>query len=261
MKKTIFAVCAVVMALLVLAGCVSSKADSAQENTKPNSDAAVEQPAQDTASASDTAADESEESKAEASDTTSDTPAAAARTISPLPTGIDMEHLDDCTVAVSFEQGDAYVDETGAMQLKVKVYVYDTYDVVDISMLQVGDQITICQKNVTVESLERDESGTVIINGGLENGGYELASSEESGFCAVGFDDLKQYYELGEATIPVSADFEFVDDSDPEKGSVTYYPGDLLTDGSGIEYNFVPNNTTITIQGGYVINMQRVYNP
>ena len=59
--------------------------------------------------------------------------------IVPLPTTIDMNALDNCTLAVSFEEGDAYVDDTGAMQLDVTVYTYDLYDMVDISALKVGD--------------------------------------------------------------------------------------------------------------------------
>lgn len=231
MKRRIFAACALAMALLILTGCSNSTPDSSQDGTVPDPGAV------------------------------SDGTSSEVKMVSPLPSGIDPEHLDDCTVAVSFEKGDAYVDDTGVMQLKVKVYTYDLYDMVDISSLQVGDQITICQQDVKVTSLERDEHGAVIINGGMENGGYELISNDETAFYANGFDDLKQYYELGKATIPVSADFEFEDSSDLEKGSCTYYPGDFLTDEAGIEYNFVPNNTTITIQGGYVVHMQRVYNP
>ena len=56
--------------------------------------------------------------------------------ISPLPTTIDMNALDNCTLAVSFEEGDAYVDVTGAMQLDVTVYTYDLYDMVDIANLK-----------------------------------------------------------------------------------------------------------------------------
>lgn len=231
MKSKLFAACAFAMAFLVLAGCSNPKPDSSQEITKPDSDIL------------------STEASSE------------ARTLSPLPSFIDLEHLDDCTIAVSFQEGDAFVDDTGAMQLKVKVYTYDLYDMVDISMLKVGDQITICQQDVNVTSLERDEYGSVIINGGLEDGGYTLVTNDETVFYANNFNDGKQYYELGEVTIPVSADFVFEDSSDLEKGSCTYYPGDFLTDIAGIEYHFIPNNTTITIQDGYVVGMQRVYIP
>ena len=88
-----------------------------------------------------------------------------------------------------------------------------------------------------------------------------MVSNDENVFYAIVFDDLKQYYELGEVTIPVSADFEFEDSSDLERGPCTYYPGDFLTENTEIEYHFIPNNTTITIQDGYVVGMQRIYNP
>ena len=231
MKSKFFVACTLAMALLALTGCSNSKPEDSQTSTKSDSDILNDGSSSDEV------------------------------TVSPLPTSIDLDHLDDCTVAVSFNEGDAFVDDTGTMQLRVKVYTYDLYDMVDISALKVGDQITICQQEVEVTSLEHNENGAVIINGGLEYGGYELVSNDETVFYANGFDDLKQYYELGEVTIPVSADFEFEDSSDLERGPCTYYPGDFLTENTEIEYHFIPNNTTITIQDGYVVGMQRIYNP
>ena len=214
MKSKYFVACTLAISLIALAGCSNSR----PENTQANSESSKE------------------ESSSE------------ALVVSPLPVSIDLNHLEDCTVAVSFDQGDAFVDDTGAMQLHAKVYAYDLYDMVDISKLKVGDQITICQQDVKISSLERTENGVVVINGGLENGGYELVTDDDTVFYADGFDDLKQYYELGEVTLPVSPNFEFVDSSDLENGPCTYYPGDFLTDNAGIEYHFIPNNTTITIQ-------------
>lgn len=63
------------------------------------------------------------------------------KTIYPLPITIDMNCLDNCTVAVSFEEGDTYVDDMGVMQLDVTVYTYDVYDMVDTSDLEVGEKI------------------------------------------------------------------------------------------------------------------------
>lgn len=227
MKRITFAACALASVLLLFAGCTDSTPDNSQNGTET-----------DTGIVSDGSNVE-------------------AKTVSPLPSGIDIENLDNCTVAVSFDKGDAYVDDEGAMQLKFKAYVYDVYDTVDVASLQAGDKIEICKQEVAVTSLERSENGTVIINGGTENGGYELTSDEDTVFYVKGADDGKQYYELGETTVKVSVDFEFDDLSKAESGAVKYYPGDFLVDDSGIEYNFVPNNTTITIQDGYVVSMQR----
>ena len=181
--------------------------------------------------------------------------------IMPLPTTIDMNALDNCTLAVSFEEGDAYVDDTGAMQLDVTVYTYDLYDMVDISNLKEGDIIVVQGNEVMVESLETLESGLVFINGGMENGGYDLWHGDSGVYFEHGFNDTKSYYALGEATIKVSADFKFVDSSDLDKGEVTYYPGDFLTSDAGIVYSFTPNNTSIVVEDGQIIQMTRIFTP
>ena len=181
--------------------------------------------------------------------------------ISPLPTTIDMNALDNCTLAVSFEEGDAYVDDSGVMQLDVTVYTYDLYDMVDMANLKAGDTIVIGDKDVTVDSLERTESGMVMINDGLDNGGYDFWHNDSGVYYEQGYSDVKSYYALGEATIRVSTDFEFVDRSDLDKGEAIYYPGDFLTDDVGIYYHFTPNNTSIVIEDGQITNMTRVYTP
>lgn len=227
MKLNVFAAGALAAALL-LAGCSGSGSAS---------------------SASQSASSEAAASSA----------AAETKVISPLPSGIDIANLDNCTVAVSFDEGDAYVDDEGKMQLKVKVYDYDLYDMVDVSTMAVGDVIVVRGEEMAITSLEQ-ENGDYVINGGLEQGGCTLTTAGDTVYYEANWDDLKQYQELGEATIPVSDEMTLEDSSDLEKGTITWYAGDLLTD-SGIEYNFVPNNTSITIQDGMVVSMTRVYNP
>ena len=181
--------------------------------------------------------------------------------ISPLPSTIDMDAPDNCTLAVSFEKGDAYVDDTGKMQLDVTVYTYDLYDMVDIANLKEGDIIVIQGTEVLVKSVEISESGSLCINGGLDNGGYDLWHDESGVYFERGYSDVKSYYAMGETTIRVSTDFKFVDSSDLDQGEVTYYPGDFLTDNAGILYNFTPNNTSIVVENGQIIYMTRVYTP
>ena len=181
--------------------------------------------------------------------------------ISPLPVTIDMNQLDNCTVAVSFEEGDAYVDDTGIMRLDATVYTYDLYDMVDISLLEEGDIIVIRNQEVEVATLERTEHGLVIINGGEENGGYDLYTDDSGVYYEMGFNDTKAYYPLGEATIRVSVDFKFYDNSDIEAGEKMFYPGDFLIDDAGIRYDFNANNTTIVIEDGQIIAMNRIYTP
>ena len=65
---------------------------------------------------------------------------------------------------------------------------------------------------------------------------------------------------MGEATIRVSADFKDSDCADPELGEVVIYPGDFLVD-AVTNYDFTPYNTTIRIEGGQIVEMNRRYIP
>lgn len=182
-----------------------------------------------------------------------------AQKISPLPDAT-MENLTDAILSVSLAEGDAYVDETGKMQMDLKIYSYDCYDMVDISNLKVGDTLVKHSGKVQVTSIEQNDAGTVHINGGLDNGGFDLVTDDCGVFYEMGYNDHKNWYQVGEATIRVSADFKGSDCADPELGEVVIYPGDFLVD-AVTNYDFTPYNTTIRIEGGQIVEMNRRYIP
>ena len=185
--------------------------------------------------------------------------AESANVINPLP-DTTMDNLTDAILAVSLEEGGAYVDDEGKMQMDLKIYSYDKYDMVDIAMLKVGDTIVRHDGDVVVTSMEQDETGRIFINGGLDEGGFELVTEEDGVFYEMGYSDTKSWYQVGEATIRVSADFEGVDSADLELGEVVLYPGDFLV-GAVINYDFTPYNTTIRVEGGQVMELNRRYIP
>ena len=181
------------------------------------------------------------------------------KTIMPLPDNT-MENLTDAILSVSLEEGDAYVDDDGIMQMNLKIYAYDQYDMVDIANLKVGDTIVRYDGNLEVTSKEQDGMGAVRINGGLENDGFNLVTDEDGVFYEMGYNDVKSWYEVGEATIRVSADFVFTDSSDLELGEMIFYPGSFLI-GEVTNYNFGPGNTTVRVEKGQIIEMTRSYTP
>ena len=185
--------------------------------------------------------------------------AAPAVTVNPLADST-MENLTDAILSVSLEEGGAYVDDTGKMQMDVKIYTHDKYDMVDISNLKVGDMIVTHAGEMEVTSLEQTENGLICINGGLEEGGFDLATDENGIYYEVGFNDAKNWYQVGEATIRVSVDFTGTDNADPDKGEVILYPGSFLV-GEVTNYDFTPYNTTIRVADGQIVEMNRVYVP
>ena len=184
-----------------------------------------------------------------------------AKVINPLSETLDVNALDNCTVAVSLEKGDAYVDDNGKMVMNLTVYSYELYDMVDIASLKENDVIVRRNEEVTITEVEHTASGLVRINGGEENGGFDLVSNDNTVYYESGMNDIKAYYELGKITLPVSVDFRYIDESEPEKEAKSYYPGDFLTDDADIEYNFTPNNTSIVIENGVITKMNKVYMP
>lgn len=182
-----------------------------------------------------------------------------ARTISPLP-DMSMENLTDTILSVSLDEGNAYVDDHGRMQMDLTIYSYDQYDMVDIANLKVGDTLVRHDGEVKVASKEQHEAGTIYINGGLDNGGFNLITDDCGTFYEMGFNDTKNWYPVGEATIRVSADFKGIDRADLELGEVIIYPGDFLI-GAVTNYDFTPYNTTIRIENGQIIEMNRRFIP
>ena len=65
--------------------------------------------------------------------------------------------------------------------------------------------------------------------GGEENGGFDLISNDNTVYYETGMSDVKSYYILGKATLPVADEFEYVDESDLDNGAKQYFAGDFLT--------------------------------
>jgi hypothetical protein len=171
-----------------------------------------------------------------------------------------MENLTDAILSVSFEEGDVYLDDTGKLQMNVRIYTCDQYDLVDMALLQAGDVLVTHDGEVAVNHVDRKDDGMISINGGLEAGGLDLMTDECGVYYAVDANAAKVWYEIGMATIRVSVDFMGYDNADPEQGEVILYPGDFLI-GAVENYDFTPHNTTIRVEGGQIIEMNRSYTP
>ena len=182
----------------------------------------------------------------------------ASATILPLP-DFTMETLDASTVNVSFEQENFYRDASGSIRMKMQVYSYEKFDLVDIFVLKAGDSIFLAGEAITVNMVERNDNGTVLVNGGLDEGGFDLATDDSGIYYVQGYSDMKSWYLIGETEFPVSDDFVFTDSSDLDRGTVIYDAEDLF---NGVpEYGYQPQNTNIRIENGQVVAMERIYTP
>lgn len=267
MKKTMLTTLVV---CTLLAGCGAAASEEAAVSTAAaettvkavETEAAVEE-TEEAAEETEEAIEETEETVEETEDTTAaqaeSEPAEEGSVITPLP-DTTMDNIDNATLAVSLEEGDVYADDSGSVQMDLKIYGYELFDMVDIAGLEVGDTIMLLSEAVVVETLEKGDT-ILRINGGLEEGGYELITRESGVYYEFGFDDAKAWYQVGECTFKVSPDFEFADKSDFEKGETVYHPEDFLTDETEFEFNFTPYDTTVRVEDGEIVFMEKLFIP
>lgn len=169
----------------------------------------------------------------------------------------DIEDLANCTVAVSLQPVDVWQEASGTVFMNVTIYCYDLYDLVDISKLEVGDYISIRWQPVEIISLDRAENGDVLINSGLGTGGYTLRTDEDGVYYEVANGGAKYWQEYTSTTIAVSPDFQF---SDLRESCGLVYTLETFQETEFVG-DFTPYNTTLVIENGVAVAMERVYAP
>lgn len=232
-----------VLALGVLAGCSSASAASATSGIAASM-AAAESPA---------ASSQAEQ------------PAAEEGIVQPIEQGT----LDEMrTGSYKFAAKITGVDAK-KRQLTLTVYRYDAYRAEDVEALEVGD--TLClhpegaieAQEMTVESIEKDEeNGTVVINGGVEQGGVELWRTQDL-YRTATFDDYPVYYSMGELILPMSDDVTLSDssasvDAEPVDTTGAIEVGRAISDDPE---GWTPYNTTVFTQDGSVTSILRIWVP
>lgn len=239
MKKTILVV---LMLSILLTACSPNQTPSTESNQSPITETPTSPPPTE-------------------EQTPTDTTTPSPVTVIPLPATIDLENLDNCTIAVGLSEGSIFADHTGTLQILATVFSYDLYDAVELSQLKAGDTLVIRDMEIVITSLEYSSYGNLLINGGLDAGGYELCTNENTVFYETGYSDMKSWREIGVVTLPVSPNFVYTDSSDLDRGPVLYHYEDLLHPNNGIDYYFTPQNTTLVIENGMVTAMNRIYTP
>lgn len=186
---------------------------------------------------------------------------AAARTVAPMQEPVDLANLADGIYPVAFNPGDVLSGASGIYMNAVHVYTEDWYDIVDIDALKAGDSIVVDGETLLVESVEDD--GAVIINGGFEAGGATLVGEEDgNGYRFCGYDDIATYTERGVTTLVVDPSATYTDSSDIEKAPVTVaYDGIVEAIQTSENDSFVPYNTTVRVEAGKVVEINRVFMP
>ena len=183
---------------------------------------------------------------------------AVVKPLYPLETAQDA--LADGGYSVSFTADDL-IKTDGGYELTVEVYEYDRYEMEAIDNLESGSKIQFCNKEITVDKVEK-ETGYIQINGGIENDGIELM--EEDGlYRTVTFNDYPVYYSVGKVTIPLADDITFEDQAGSEQESdlPIVELKDLPDAIENSDISFGCNNTVITVRQEQIVQIIRHWVP
>lgn len=180
--------------------------------------------------------------------------------IAPLPSGLDIEDLKDCTVPAAFTSDDF---RWMGGNLRMTVYSKDLYDAVEISRMQVGDTLVYTGEPMVIESIEELHGG-IAINGDIDNGGCCLAGYEGGTYVARNWDDHATYTKLGTAEVALADDFVIID-----CGEFPTDPADTIRTGQKLyleslkdsRREFFSLNTLVTIEKGMVTEINRRWIP
>ena len=149
----------------------------------------------------------------------------------------------------------------------VEIYSMDLYDPAAVEKLAVGDTFTGEGREVTVETLETDEFGQIVINGGyLEDNGFTLTKLDEEygdGWRTTTDDDFATYTLRDTLSLTLDENVTFEDTWDIDGEPVNATGIEAVTNAIMTSENdrFHELSTELRLEDGKVVEIIRSYVP
>lgn len=188
------------------------------------------------------------------------TPKEQAKRIAPIPVDYTASEMTDGAIPAAFSASD--FNWTGKT-LHADIYRETFYKSDDIKTMHIGDTLVYEGKPMVVAKIEK-ESGTISVNGGVEEGGAWLNADKSGKFRATTLDDHSIYDKLGATDIPLDGNFSFIDcgvnPSDPYD-TVSVKQQQHIESLKDYKRNFSPIDTRIYVKKGRIEKIVRHWIP
>lgn len=161
------------------------------------------------------------------------------------------------TFAVAFDASSIHQDGD-KITLDLKIYTYETFDAVEVTQLKAGDTITAAGQTLQITEVAEGKNGEFNLNGGYEQNGITLSPDDGGTYRQIRENDAYVYQEIGKVTLPLSEQFELLDNAENANQKLTEKEMANFKDG---DIPFTENNTTATVEGGSILQIQRHYTP
>ena len=187
-----------------------------------------------------------------------------AKTVAPQIAEVDVNALPDGEYPVAFNRGDVLGGASGIFVNAAHIYAMDVYDIVDVNTLAVGDTLVVGGEAIPVTSVEQDGEN-VLVNGGLDgdNGVVLGPLGEDSNGYRVWLEsDMPTFTELGVTTLVFDGSAVFNDSWNIDADPVSVGYDDIVSTIAGSENDYFSQyNTTVRVENGKVVELNRVYVP
>lgn len=185
---------------------------------------------------------------------------AAHRSFEPVPSGICLNSIQNCTFSASFTTEDF---KWMGGNLMLTVFSPVRYSAADVALMAVGDTLIHNGDTLIISKLERS-GNSVTINGGIEEGGCWLVADKEGGYTSRSWDDHPVYEKIGDTQVALDCDFIIIDcGPEPQDPVDTLRTGQKLyienLEGSRCEFTCL--NTTVTMKDDMLVEINRHWIP
>lgn len=182
--------------------------------------------------------------------------------ITPNPCEVDVDNIENGIYHI-YVSDYGMKEDNGKLTLDVEINTVETFDIVDINRMAVGDVIYIDGVLLPINSIDQTTWGIININGGIENFGSALVAEDESNcFVHAGIDMEKSYKSHGIAKLPVSDNVKLINQRNlPDVKEYTGSEAISLFKEMVNEGPLFCDNCSIMVENGEIIEITRLYTP
>lgn len=184
------------------------------------------------------------------------------KAVKPMASDVNVRALADGTYPVAFNRGDIFTGASATFMNAVHIFSMDVYNADELEALRAGDSIVVSGETYEVKTVVR-WGDTITVNGGSDNsdGSDFVRTDDGKGYRVRMFDDAATYTEQGVNALIIDPSAVYTDNSDPDAPVTAEYDNIIDTMKASANAYFDQYNTTLTIENGRVMAIERHYIP
>lgn len=174
----------------------------------------------------------------------------------PIEQPMDGDLFENGIFSISMDSESVYFNGEGIQTMELTIHEYERFRESAVDELPPGAVIVLDGYEVTVQSVLRDESGVVHINGGCEHNGYTLTPNNDGTYSQIDAQGNRTFYVLGKVSCAIGESFAYIASTNPW-GNTTLDIDAFVRTLEEDSLFLSPDRTTAEIRDGTVVAIWR----